>query len=107
MIITGLIKTSTPNALSPAIIKDGIIYSYDFGLEVMVAKKNIHADFVVFKFVEEDYALAWWHQNMKIAREWVTGESKDASPKFDRESLKAIPSKIVPDWTKPQPDLRR
>jgi hypothetical protein len=97
MIITGLIKTATPNVPSPAIIKDGVLYCYDFGNKVMRVTKDFKESFITFRFLDEGQALAWWHKNMDIAHKWSTGESKDASPEFDKELLKAFPVKTIPE----------
>jgi len=110
MIVTGLIKTSMPNILSPALIKGKVLYYYDFSNNVMVASSDSSASFMSFRFVEEKYAMCWWHKNMEIASSWSKlsiKERKETKPEYDKESLKQIPSEIVMDWMKPEPDLRR
>jgi len=100
MILTGLRYCGDTENLTPAIIIDGVIYFYDFNYNKMFAKKEFNSFFEVFCFVKREYAMLWWHKNMDIAHKWAMGESKDASPKFDKEFLKAIPSEIVEDLTK-------
>jgi len=92
MIVTGLIKTGTPNVLSPAIIIDGVVYLFDLGNKVMRAEKVFKESFVIFRFLEEGEALAWWHKNMQIAYKWsINTENKGSCPEYDKELLKSFP----------------
>jgi len=109
MLAIGIINTTEPKKLSPAIIKDGIIFSYDFHNKVIRGEKLLKDSFVVFRLVEDQYAIAWWEENLDIAIKWSDKWSEGLSndkPKYDLRSLKQIPSKSLMEWTKPKPDLR-
>ncbi len=99
MIMVGLINLEQQQHQSPALIKDGALYYYDFNVETILATSQFsNIEFPISRFIEEEYALTWWSINVKIALAWskeVTKRAKEGTdntdfppPKFDIESLK-------------------
>jgi len=93
MIPVGLFYLDKQKKDTPAMIINGVLYYFDFDKQRMVATNKFEASFVLYRFTEKDFGMAWWHKNMHIAFEW--SKVKKDKPKYDLESLKKLKSKKV------------